>query len=356
MLSLTLSRLDGRRVADAGTFILGNRENPMTRSLKISVASGDVFKFDADVLVLKYAQLLHGVDRAAHGRLAGIGIKLKLPKSGGFTLEKSLGSMNPRSVLFVGVKLLGEFGYPEIRDFARNSLTFLSQKAPDVRSVALTIHGPGYGLDEVEAFQSELAGVVEAVASGHFPSALESVAFVESDSGRVSRLRRSLKILLPDGIIPIDDRSSIAGLEDQAQNTFRTAGYASSGKLHVFVAMPFAPEMDDVFHYGIQAAVNAAGLLCERADLSPFIGDVLSWVKHRVSSATLVVADLSSANPNVYLEVGYAWGCQVPTVLLAREGTVLPFDARGQRCLLYKSIRNIEEWLRDELQGVLRQQ
>ena len=47
-----------------------------------------------------------------------------------------------------------------------------------MRRLALTIHGPGYGLDEVEAFESEVAGVVEAVASGHFPSNLESIAFV----------------------------------------------------------------------------------------------------------------------------------------------------------------------------------
>jgi hypothetical protein len=116
--------------------------------------------------------------------------------------------------------------------------------------------------------------------------------------------------------------------------------------------MPFAEEMDDVFHYGIQGAVNAAGLLCERADLSTFTGDVIDWVKRRISSATLVVADLSSANPNVYLEVGYAWGCRVPTVLLARDANDLKFDVMSQRCILYKSIKSLEEALRRELQGL----
>jgi hypothetical protein len=222
-----------------------------------------------------------------------------------------------------------------------------------LRTVALTIHGPGYGLDEVEAFESELAGVVDAISDGHFPSDLESIAFVESDSGRVHRLTRSLKTLLPDGIIPINDRGSIVGLRDEVQNSFRTAGYASSAKAHVFVAMPFAPDMDDIFHYGIQGAVNAAGLLCERADLSAFTGDVMNWVKHRISSATLVVADLSSANPNVYLEVGYAWGCRIPTVLLAKDPKDIKFDVSGQKFLLYKSIKNLEELLRKELLGVL---
>jgi hypothetical protein len=155
------------------------------------------------------------------------------------------------------------------------------------------------------------------------------------------------------GSSPSTTAGSIVGLSDEVENAFRTAGYASSAKPHVFVAMPFAQEMDDIFHYGIQGAVNSAGLLCERADLSAFTGDVMDWVKQRISSAKLVVADLSSANPNVYLEVGYAWGCGVPTVLLAKDRNDIKFDVRGQKYLLYGSIKNLEELLRKELLGVL---
>jgi hypothetical protein len=78
----------------------------------------------------------------------------------------------------------------------------------------------------------------------------------------------------------------------------------------------------------------------------------MDWVKTRISSAQLVVADLSSKNPNVYLEVGYAWGCKVPTVLLAKDPADLTFDVRGQRCILYKSIKALEDSLRKELQGL----
>lgn len=114
--------------------------------------------------------------------------------------------------------------------------------------------------------------------------------------------------------------------------------------------MPFAPLFEDRFHYGIQRAVNASGLLCERADLATFTGDVLVWVKQRISSASLVVADLSSANPNVYLEVGFAWGRGIPTVLVADQATDLMFDVRTQRCLIYGgSIKRLEKLLTAEL-------
>ncbi len=77
-----------------------------------------------------------------------------------------------------------------------------------------------------------------------------------------------------------------------------------------------------------------------------FTGEVLEWIKKRIASATLIVADLSTANPNVYLEVGYAWGCGKPTILTVRQTEDLKFDVRGQRCLVYKSIKSLEEMLR----------
>ena len=117
--------------------------------------------------------------------------------------------------------------------------------------------------------------------------------------------------------------------------------------------MPFAPEFDDHYHYGIQNAVHAAGLLCERADLAAFTGDVLSWVKRRIDSARLLIADLSTANPNVYLEVGYAWGRGVPTILVTRDVGELRFDTKGQRCLEYKnSIQTLEASLTRELRAL----
>jgi hypothetical protein len=117
--------------------------------------------------------------------------------------------------------------------------------------------------------------------------------------------------------------------------------------------MPFAKEFDDRFHYGIQRAAETSGFLCERADLTSFLGDVLSWVRDRIASASFVVADLTTANPNVYLEVGYAWGCNVPTILLVSEAAELRFDARNQRCLVYEgSIRRLEELLTSELKAL----
>ena len=230
-------------------------------------------------------------------------------------------------------------------------MAILAEKLPQTRHTLFTLHGSGYGLDEVEAFQAEIAGLVDTIQSGQSPAALRRITIMEQNPGRARRLTTTLDSLLPDRTItstaaPYPTRS------DEASETLRTAGIAAETKPRVFVAMPFKEEMDDTYHYGIVSAANAAGYLCERADLSSFTGDVLEWVKSRIRSASLVIADLTDANPNVYLEIGYAWGSGIPTVLVVHSGDPLKFDVRGQRCLVYKKIKDLEDLLTAELKSL----
>ena len=291
---------------------------------------------------------IYGVDALVSAQFARSRRELQLPKPWGYRLEKSPKGIAAHKVLFVGVPTLHEFGYREIRTFARKVLTALAGDAPTTKHVAMTVHGPGYGLDEEEAFEAEVAGLVDGARSGDMPDALERVTIIEQNAGRAQRLRDLLATLFPEGTLNVGAALS-RNIVDGTAERLRAAGYASEAKAHVFVAMPFKDEMDDVYHYGIQSAVKAAGFLCERADLAAFTGDVLEYVRARIKSASLVVADLSDANPNVYLEVGYAWGVGVQTVLLVRETDHLKFDVRGQRCLVYKKIKQLEELLGAEL-------
>lgn len=123
-------------------------------------------------------------------------------------------------------------------------------------------------------------------------------------------------------------------------------------KQHVFVAMPFNEEMDDVFYYGIQKAVNAAGYRCERVDQDRFIGDILDRILKKIETAAVVIGVLNGANPNVCAEVGYAWGKGRPTILIVRTGQNLPFDFQSKRCLIYKSIKDLEQALSRELKAL----
>ena len=319
--------------------------------IKISIIHGDAFQVKADALVLKYAQATYGLDREIEREFESIGetISSKLPKIGGFLFSDSKKITNTKSIIFIGVQPLRQFGYKEIREFGRKALVSLASSDSSIKTILMTIHGPGYGLDEIEAFESQLAGILDSISSDDIPDNLSEIIFVDRSLGRAKRLQKVLERLLPTSEIPTQKSGGVKHLKENSAETLRAAGYSSDSKKKIFVAMPFAPEFDDCFHYGIQGAVNSCGYLCERVDLQSFTGDVMDFVKERIASSDFVIADLTTANPNVYLEIGYAWGLNKKTVLLVKDTKDLKFDTRGQRCLPYTTIKDLETKLKNEL-------
>ena len=76
-------------------------------------------------------------------------------------------------------------------------------------------------------------------------------------------------------------------------------------------------------------------------------------MKNKIETAVAVIADLTFQNPNVYLEVGYAWGIGKPTILLIKSGDELKFDVQGQKCLQYDGIKHLEDILSKEIKGLI---
>ncbi|SBW18879.1 hypothetical protein FDG2_0867 [Candidatus Protofrankia californiensis] len=309
-----------------------------------------MLRYPSDLLVLKHAQRSYGVDEVA-GNLADIDPAI-LPAVGGGLLIQNPPRLAARNLLFIGVEPVETFDYRTIRDFSRRALTGAAHLSFPVRSISMTLHGVGFGLDEIEAFESEVAGVVEALDAGHCPEGLLSVDFVEQNENRARRMQSILLSLINSEASGTDAARYVPNEATALPRRLDSVGYDSAARPHAFVAMPFADRFTDVFHYGIVRPVRAAGLLCERMDQIHFTGDVINRMKERIAASKLVIADLSDANPNVYLEVGYAWGLRVPCVLVCSRETDLKFDVRGQRCLFYGSIRDLEKQLSAELKNL----
>ena len=176
------------------------------KTVKLEVIHGNALVIDADILALKYAQGFYGVDKQVAERLQNPGPLDISPRAGGFRIVSTGGVIAANRVLFVGVRALYDFGYREIREFGTKVLSSLAGEAPSTRVLTLTLHGPGYGLDESECFLSEIAGLADAVASGDYPAQLEIVKIIEQNKGRAERLGRILDAYLPDGKIDVDAR------------------------------------------------------------------------------------------------------------------------------------------------------
>jgi hypothetical protein len=224
----------------------------------------------------------------------------------------------------------------------------------------MTLHGVGFGLDETEAFESEVAGIVQAIDSRQYPQSLQAVSIIERGANRAARMQRALESLLgPTAASPVAARPPAPGAPvspgappRESPRRVDSVGYNSATRPHAFVAMPFGESFEDVFYYGIQPPVRSAGLLCERMDLISFTGDIVGHMREKISAASILVADLTEANPNVYLEIGYAWGVRTPCVLVCSRKSDLKFDLRGQRCLHYGSIMELEKSLSAELRAL----
>lgn len=331
-------------------------------TVSFAVVHGDATQADVDVLALKHAQRFHGLDLVVADRLFATGQEvhdLGLPPGHDALFESRL-AVDAAFVLFVGTPSLVSFTYSDVRRFAMDVLRALRASGRRVRSVGMSLHGPGFGLDEVEAALAQLGGCVDALWAGDVPPDLEEIRILEIDRQRCERIwsvmDETLGRVVERGL---DRRAWTLGV---GAPTDRGPRHESVGtvagvvdKPHAFVAMPFAKEMEDVYYFGIQGPVRGHGLVCERIDQEVFTGDIVEQIKRRIESAAVVIADVTGANPNVYLEIGYAWGRARPCVLLIRDGDEPRFDIRGIRHIKYATIRELAELLDREV-GRLREQ
>ena len=102
-----------------------------------------------------------------------------------------------------------------------------------------------------------------------------------------------------------------------------------------FVIMPFGGYFDIYYSDIYVPAIEAAGLSPRRADdlfrPSPIIHDI--WQMTR--DAKLILADLSTKNPNVFYELGLAHALSKPAILVTETMQDVPFDLKALRVLVY---------------------
>jgi hypothetical protein len=324
-----------------------------TSEIELGVVEEDGLAYPVDVLVLKHAQALYGLDARVVERTRLDSALLPAPDA--YRKFPGPPGISAETVLFVGTRPIGEFSYSDIRQFGYKALCSVASALPSASEVALTLHGVGYGLDELACLDAEVAGLLEAIESRDIPRSLTTITFLEINPGRAARMRERLASLLGSASTVRSGSEAVLSISDTSRASLRAVGTETESRAHAFVAMPFDDSFSDVFHYGLANAVRANGMLCERIDQQAFVGDILQRLKDQIRGAKVLIADVTGANANVFLEVGFAWGHDVPTVLVCREGSPLKFDIQGQRCIFYSSIRDLEDKLSSELKRVLPQ-
>lgn len=324
-------------------------------SLEIEIKCVDITEISVDLIVLKHAQGFFGADKLVAKKLTEKDkpIKDMAPSEGEHLIFQTFGKIKAKSVVFIGVTKLVKFRYGKIREFSKKAMKIIRLELPEISSVAMTIHGVRVGLDEEESFLSQLGGILDAFREGMISPNLKKIIIVEINERRAERLEELLNESIPKDIFPKDNIIVPDSNIDQKIQRIDEAGDQSEAKPLIFVAMPFDKKFVDLYEFGIKTPVKTAGFICEKINETYFSGSILKRIKSRIEMSTAVIALLTGENPNVYLEVGYAWGKGHITILLIDDPGSLAFDVKDQRCIVYDSIKDLKEKLEREIQKSL---
>ncbi|WP_306332649.1 toll/interleukin-1 receptor domain-containing protein [Streptomyces sp. KL118A] len=124
---------------------------------------------------------------------------------------------------------------------------------------------------------------------------------------------------------------------------------------YVFVVISFDPTMDPTFA-AIESAARRAGLRAERIKDVKRDFRVTETILQKITSARIVVADLTLERPNVYFELGYARGKGKTVVTLLKKEAPVHVDVRGWNYLEYIDSRPLEEDLVERFKMELHQE
>ena len=90
-----------------------------------------------------------------------------------------------------------------------------------------------------------------------------------------------------------------------------------------------------------------------RADFITKTGSINKSVIQHIYNSDLVIADLTDLNPNVFYELGVRHALRNGTILVALEGTKLPFDVGDLRVVFYKDRVGAEKQVVPEIQQLI---
>jgi hypothetical protein len=110
----------------------------------------------------------------------------------------------------------------------------------------------------------------------------------------------------------------------------------AKGAESCFVMQPFAAPLGEYFEKIFKPAVEKAGLTPVRADADIFgTGKIIDQVWRGINSAKILIAELTTRNPNVFYELGLAHALNKPVILISSNEIDVPFDLQHIRVVYY---------------------
>jgi len=121
-----------------------------------------------------------------------------------------------------------------------------------------------------------------------------------------------------------------------------------------FVVMQFSDNYNQLYEEVIKPVCKEFGVICERADEFYTTNMIIDDIVKSIRESSLIIADITPDNPNVFYELGYAHAINKPTILLSdKKREKLPFDVSSFRTLFYDNTIAGKTQVEKRLKGYL---
>jgi hypothetical protein len=215
---------------------------------------------------------------------------------------------------------------PQEPDDKINALREAILKAPDISEVYANYRGENLPDREFleNALRDKFAIPADKVADfiTVFQESLASAKLIEDHDGK----QRVLDVS--------KDGESLAKTSGTAKIAAKQAAAATGDSC--FVMMPFAVPIGSYYSLIYEPAIRKAGLVPVRADAEIFgTGKIMDQIWQGISAAKVLVAEMTTKNPNVFYELGLAHALQKPVVLVSSNDKDVPFDLQHIRVIYY---------------------
>jgi len=104
---------------------------------------------------------------------------------------------------------------------------------------------------------------------------------------------------------------------------------------YLFVLMPFAPDLKPIYDNHIKKVADTLDLYIARADDFFSQNSIMHEIWSAIYNATILIADCTGKNPNVFYEIGIAHTLDKPVILITQNPDDVPFDLRHRRYIQY---------------------
>ncbi|KYK30240.1 MAG: hypothetical protein AYK19_04680 [Theionarchaea archaeon DG-70-1] len=123
-------------------------------------------------------------------------------------------------------------------------------------------------------------------------------------------------------------------------DTFKEVSKIDENRI-CFVLMPFREPFNSYYEQIITKAIVNSGLLPLRSDEIFGTKSIVEDIYYYIKKSIVVIAELTTKNPNVLYELGLAHAIGKPVILITQNIDDVPFDLKHLRCIVYNTISPI---------------